>query len=550
MAGSGRRLDASALRDWAHTSVGDLIAHTDEINRLNVFPVADADTGTNMLFTMRAAWAQADSSTAGGDVAAVAAALATGALHGARGNSGVILSQILRGFADVAAEAAHELGDVLADVDGRLLAASLRHAVGLVVASMGKSVPGTIVSVLKAAAEAAEDVVAGDAPLGEVVTAAADSAAIALERTTEQLDVLTDAGVVDAGGRGLLVLLDALSKTVSGHAPVRQEYVPAPPQVETTVAAPAPRFEVMYLLSGCRPDGVEHLRQRLDELGDSVAIAASAADGGGRYSVHVHSDDAGGAIEAALAFGTPSRIQITALSGGSGARAPGGWARERAVLAVVDGDGAAELFAGEGAHILCPDPDANPTSAVTAKELLRGLVDAGAAQIMVLPNGFVAAEELVAGCTAAIGWGIDVVPVPAGSMVQGLAALAVHDADRQAVDDGYTMARAAAGARHGSVRLATEEALTWAGTCRPGDGLGIAGDEVLIVAEDITAAGAGLIDLLLVAGGELVTVLSGVGVDPAVGEALKDHVHHEHLGTELVTYHTGHRGDALLIGVE
>ena len=89
---------------------------------------------------------------------------------------------------------------------------------------------------------------------------------------------------------------------------------------------------------------------------------------------------------------------------------------------------------------------------MTAKQLLRALVDAGAAQIMVLPNGFVAAEELVAGCTAAIGWGIDVVPVPAGSMVQGLAALAVHDADRQAVDDGYTMARAAAGARHGSVR--------------------------------------------------------------------------------------------------
>src|SRR5689334_5180428 len=107
MAGSGRRLDASALRDWAHTAVGDLIAHTDEINRLNVFPVADADTGTNMLFTMRAAWAQADA-TAAGDVATVAAALADGGLHGARGNSGVILSQILRGIADVAADAAAE----------------------------------------------------------------------------------------------------------------------------------------------------------------------------------------------------------------------------------------------------------------------------------------------------------------------------------------------------------------------------------------------------------------------------------------------------------
>jgi dihydroxyacetone kinase-like predicted kinase len=100
------------------------------------------------------------------------------------------------------------------------------------------------------------------------------------------------------------------------------------------------------------------------------------------------------------------------------------------------------------------------------------------------------------------------------------------------------------------VRVAETEALTWAGACRPGDGLGIAGDEVLIVGDDVTAAGAGLIDLLLSAGGELVTVLTGAGVDPAVGAALQDHVHHRHLGAELVTYHTGHRGDALLIGVE
>jgi len=552
MAEAGRRLDASALREWAHISVGDLIAHTDEINRLNVFPVADADTGTNMLFTMRAAWAQADAWPDTGDVAQVAAALADGALHGARGNSGVILSQILRGLADVAAEAAAERNGELTEIDGAVVASALRHGVALVVASMGEPVPGTVVSVLQAAAAAAEDALSDGAGLGDVLATAADAAVVALDKTIEQLDVLADAGVVDAGGRGLVVLLDALSKTVSGHAQARQEYVPSPPDGESGPATPAPpRFEVMYLLSGCQPDGVESLRQRLDELGDSVAIAASTSDGGGRYSVHVHSDDAGGAVEAAFPFGTPSRIQITALGGATGAHAPGGWSRERAVLAVVDGDGAAELFAGEGAHVLRPDPDAiDATTAVSAKQLLRALVDADAAQIMVLPNGFVAAEELVAGCTAAIGWGIDVVPVPAGSMVQGLAALAVHDADREAVDDGYTMARAAASARHGSVRLATEEALTWAGTCQPGDGLGIAGDEVLIVAEDITAAGVGLIDLLLVAGGELVTVLSGAGVDPAVGEALQAHVHSEHLGAELVTYHTGHRGDALLIGVE
>ena len=154
---SARRLDATALRHWAHTAVGDLIAHTDEINRLNVFPVADADTGTNMLFTMRAALRAGRCAAATTTSAAVTAALADGALHGARGNSGVILSQILRGLADVTAEAADERDGDLADIDATVFGAALRHAVGLVVASMGESVPGTIVSVLQAAAEAAEE---------------------------------------------------------------------------------------------------------------------------------------------------------------------------------------------------------------------------------------------------------------------------------------------------------------------------------------------------------------------------------------------------------
>ena len=543
---SARRLDASALRDWAHTAVGDLISHTDEINRLNVFPVADADTGTNMLFTMRAAWAQADMHADSDDVTQVAAALAAGALHGARGNSGVILSQILRGLADVVSSAADDRVGVLADIDGAMFAAALRHAVGLVIASMGDPVPGTIVSVLQDAAGAAEHLGSDGAVLADVVFAAADAASIALDKTTGQLDVLAQAGVVDAGGRGLLVLLDAMSTTLTARAPHRPEYLPSPPQADAAApAVAAPRFEVMYLLSDCDAGGVETLRVRLDQLGESVAIAASA-DGAGHYSVHVHADDAGAAVEAGLSVGTPRRIQITSLSGAAGARPAGGWSRERAVLAVVDGDGAEELFAGEGAHVLRPDAEAP----VSAKQLLHALVNTGAAQIMVLPNGYVAAEELVAGCTAAIGWGIDVVPVPAGSMVQGLAALAVHDADRLAVDDGYTMARAAAGARHGSVRVATEEALTWAGTCKPGDGLAIAGDEVLIVGNNVAEAAAGLIDLLLAAGGELVTVLTGAGVDSGIGDALQQHAHHNHPGTELVTYHTDHRGDVLLIGVE
>ena len=552
-AGPGRALDASALRDWAHTAVGDLITHIDEINRLNVFPVADADTGVNMLFTMRSALAEANTEAKSTDVAKTAAALSSGALNGARGNSGVILSQILRGIADVTAHASAGSGSELPDIDAKLLGAALHRGVDLVVASMGgHEVKGTIVSVLKAAGEAVEKSASAGGGLPQAVVAAGDAAVVALERTPEQLDVLGEAGVVDAGGRGLLVLLDALRSTITGQAPNRKVYEPAPrlPAPELPVRPPAPQFEVMYLLGGCDDDEAEQLRERLDELGESVAIATSGVVGG--YSVHVHTDDAGAAIEAGLAFGDPRRIQISMLSSGTSGLPPGSWTRERAVLAVIDGEGAAELFADEGACVLRPDPHAeDPTTLITAQQLLRAVVDTGAAQVMVLPNGYVPAEELVAGCTAAIGWGIDVVPLPSGSMVQGLAALAVHEPGRQAVDDGYTMARAAGSARHAAVRVATETALTWAGTCEPGNGLGIAGDEVLIVAPDVASAATGLIDLLLGAGGELVTVLIGGGVDAdTIESALRAHVHDHHAGSELAIYRTGHRGDALLIGVE
>lgn len=544
-----RPLDGPALRDWAHTVVSDLITHIDEINRLNVFPVADSDTGANMLFTMRSALAQADEDV-DADVAGVAAALSAGAVTGARGNSGVILSQILLGLAEVTADAAGDSGGALSAVDAATLGAALWRGVELVVASMGgDEVPGTIVSVLRAAAVAVEHSAAAGDTLSRAVIDAGDAAVVALEKTTEQLDVLADAGVVDAGGRGLLVMLDSLRSTITGSAPARSCYEPSPQSRAPDSAArrPAPQFEVMYLLAACDAAAADTLRNRLGELGDSVAVAAVPSES---YSVHVHTDDAGAAIEAGIAAGQLSRIVVSGLSSGATGLPPGSWTRERAVLAVVDGDGADELFAGEGACVLRPDSDAD----VTAHHLVRAVVDTGAAQVMVLPNGYVAAEELVAGCTAAIGWGVDVVPVPTGSMVQGLAALAVHDPDRQAVDDGYSMARAAGVARHGSVRIATENALTWAGTCKAGDGLGIAGDEVLIVAPDVAAAAIGLLDLLLASGGDLVTVLTGCeladsDVD-AVGKAMERHIHDRHPGSELVIYRTGHRGDVLLIGVE
>ncbi|MGB8406162.1 MAG: DAK2 domain-containing protein, partial [Mycobacterium sp.] len=305
-------LDGAALHEWTHTAVLQLIAHTDEINQLNVYPVADSDTGTNMLFTMRSAGAGAhDALTASGnDVVAVATGLAAGALHGARGNSGVILSQILRGLADAAAERGRPI-----EIDADIFAAALRRAVVLAVASVGEVVPGTIVSVVQAAADAA----GADTTrtLADTVAAAADAAVIALERTPQQLEVLAEAGVVDAGGRGLVVLLDAMTATLTGVLPPRALYRPAPAagprqHDHDCDTAAAPQFEVMYLLDGCPPEALDRLRDRLDRLGESVAIAASTV--GAQYTVHVHADDAGAAIEAAMDLGSVSRIQVTALT--------------------------------------------------------------------------------------------------------------------------------------------------------------------------------------------------------------------------------------------
>lgn len=543
-----RRLNASAMLDWATTAVGDLIVHTDEINRLNVFPVADSDTGANMLFTMRSALARAHSSSASGDVSRIAAALSDGALDGARGNSGIILSQILRAFAEVTTAAAAKGGGFLSHIAPELMADALNHSVTLVTSAMGGDVvAGTIVSVLQAACAAAAEESRGGAELVDVAAAMGAAAADALDKTTEQLDVLAKAGVVDAGGRGLLVLLDALIVTVGGQRPARRTYESACRTAMVDTAPP--QFEVMYLLAECAASASAsaRLRTHLEKLGDSVVIASTGA----QLSVHVHTDDAGGAIEAGLRLGEVSKIQISVLSAGPARPSPGSWGHQRAVLAVVDGDGAAQLFGQEGANVITPDPELpGSASGVSARQLLRALIDADAAQVLVLPNGYVAAEELVATCTAGIGWGIEVVPLPSGSMIQGLAALAVHDPGSEAVDDAYTMARAAGAARYGSVRLATEKALTWAGTCEPGDGLGIAGGEVLIVDRDVAAAGAALIDLFLSAGGELVTVLVGECADPQVADQLADHVRRTHLGVEFAGYLTGQRGDALLIGVE
>ncbi|MDU0289389.1 DAK2 domain-containing protein [Saccharothrix longispora] len=541
-----RALDAVAVRQWADACVRSLDANREDIDRINVFPVPDGDTGTNLLQTMRSALDDLLRTPADENVGTALAALARGALAGARGNSGVILSQVLRGLAE-AAQGASTAG-------GSSLRRALLRADELATAAVSAPVPGTVLTVLHAAAEAARD--CGSDDLGEVVTAAAGAGAVALADTPRQLAVLARAGVVDAGGRGLVVLLDALVNVVTGRAPEPTVPGPAVPDPVGAVGATVPRdalttareagsadyeYEVMYLLDG-DPDA-ELLKVSLGALGDCVSVVG---DGAGLWTVHVHCNDVGAAIEAGIAVGRPHRITVSRFADQIAAAAPR-FVRDRAIVALVDGPGAAELFRSEGAAVL------EPGDGVTAADLLAVIVGTRARQVTVLPGDPAWREPLDEAVAQAVAAGQDVVVVPTFSPVQALAALAVHSPTRRAGDDVVAMAEAAAATRRGEVAVSGREAITWVGRCEPGDLLGMLDGEVVLIApggEDVGDLACRLVDRMLASGGELVTVLLGRGAPAGLELVLEDHLRVTHPEVELAAYQGGQADALVVVGVE
>ena len=544
-------LDGVAIRHWAAICCDALAAHRDEIDALNVFPVADFDTGSNLLATMLAGL-DAVLRDHGDDRSAprrTVEVLARGALMGARGNSGVILSQILRGLAEAPIGAA---------LDGAALREGLRRAGELATAAVSNPVSGTVLTVLHDAAQAAMGVPTDD--LGDVAAAATIAAVGALAETPRQLDVLAAAGVVDAGGRGLVVLLEALltvvtecrgmGLTVTADIPVR----PAPArQVPQEGESSAYEYEVMYLLDGTDEARADTLRAELAVLGDCVAVVSSGWNAAAVWKVHVHCRDVGAAIEAGIRAGRPHRITVLRFIDWTCADQPGAdqpgattvqgrFITGHAVLAMVSGSGLAELFRSEGAFT------ASSTSSAT--ELLAVLAGTRARHVTVLASPAAAtriAEITVAhaGDTSQV-----VVVVPTASVVQALAAIAVHDAERPAADDLMAMTEAAAGTRRGELAVASTAAPTWVGRCQPGDALGMVGDEVMLIDCDPLAAARGLVERMLSEGGELVTVLLGQHAPDGVGDMLIKHLRVVHPEVDTVVYAADVPDTMLLIGVE
>lgn len=535
---AGRRaaapIDLPALTRFVDAAAAALDAARDEVDALNVYPVPDGDTGTNLLLTVRSAREEMRRLIADGDSSPAAAlgALARGTLLGACGNSGVIAAQLVGALARQLADA-EDLARGVAD--GLALAAREAYT------AVGEPVEGTILTVARAAAEAAGRAAARpEADLRAVVVAAADAAAEALEHTPEQLPVLHDAGVVDAGGRGLCVVLDAARALVTGEpAPAR----PPAGQLRRPVTHAAPRpahegllYEVMYLLRA-EDRQLPALRRQLAPLGDSMVVVG----GDGLWNVHVHVADPGAAVEAGIEAGRPYRIRVTALEEATRLGARTG----RAVVAVTAGEGLAGLFSDAGAQALPAGPGCHPS----ADALLAAALGSGAAEVVLLPNdrSVVPAAESAAG--AAEAEGVRAVVIPTSAQVQGLAALAVHDPHRTFEEDVVEMTAAARHARSGAVTVATRRAITTAGTCEPGDVLGVIEGDFAVVGKDLFAVAVDVLERLLGGGGELVTVVAG-----ASGAELADrcaaYLSDNHPMVEVSVYEGGQQRYPLLVGVE
>jgi dihydroxyacetone kinase-like predicted kinase len=380
------------------------------------------------------------------------------------------------------------------------------------------------------------------------------------------LPVLARAGVVDAGGRGLVVLIDSLAELVLGASrrrPARGYRHPALPALDfsacTDLGEPGsgqhhnligPSYEVMFLLDTDPDEGpvpVDKLRPRLAALGDSLVVVG----GSGIWQVHVHVHDPGAAVETAMEFGRPHRIRITHFSEHTRAGGVGEVGALRpltgvGLVACAAGPGLAELFAGAGAVVVAGGPGRRPSTA----QLLAAVRRTKAASVALLPNDGDTMNVAQVAASAARADGIRVMVLPTRAQVQGLAAAAVHDPARSFDDDVVSMSAAAGGARDGAVTIAAKHGLTSAGECQVGDALGVVDGDFAVVGSDLTAVAIEVVERLLSGGGELVTLVVGAGEYESLARAVAAHLRIAHRQVEVSVLNGGQPRYPLLIGVE
>ena len=531
--------------------------HQADINRLNVYPVPDGDTGTNMALTLEAVVSELEGVDSGSGLPEVCKAIGHGSLMGARGNSGVILSQLLRGMSERMA------GSAAGAVSPETLTEAIAHASDLARKAVVRPVEGTILTVAAAAATGA----ARGSGLVGVVESARSEAADALARTPEMLPVLAQAGVVDAGGTGFLLLLDAFLLVLDGR-PLPEPAGGPGPDLSKLSAGSTPdqsegglhavgdlRYEVMYLLAA-PDDSIEGFKDVWAGIGDSIVVVG----GDGMWNCHIHTDDVGGAIEAAIEIGRPQRIRVTDLeeqveeerwvrenvgAPGAGPSVEGmGPVPTTSVVAVVSGDGIGRIFRSLGVHhLVVGGQTMNPATA----DLVKAVESVGSGEVVILPNNKnirPVADQVDALTDKTVR------VVATGSTVEGFAALLAYDPAARADTNAAAMAESAARVVPAEVTRAVRDSTTDAGEVREGDYIGISRDGVVAIADNVVVCTRLLLSRLLEDSHELVTLIEGEGARVADTRRIEEWLSEEHPDVALEVHHGGQPLYPYLLGIE
>jgi len=528
-----------------------LAAHQEEVNALNVFPVPDGDTGSNMLATIQAAVAEAELIPAAQrTVPNVGAAMRLGALMGARGNSGVILSQIFRGMAEVVTSVER--------VTGVELARAFDHGCSAAFAAVAQPVEGTILTVARDVSIAAEPVARERGNIERVLTAAVAAATASVERTPQLLPVLEHAGVVDAGGRGLELLLRGALDFARGEemAAATQQHDVILPSLDA-IEADGHGYETVFLItphSGTRLDTVA-ITNRLSQLGESVLVAGDQR----AAKIHVHNDRPDEVIAYGLTLGGLSRIIVENLDRQAhGVRDRIGEAAaiiaaatEVAtsdgvhVVAVVSGDGLARIFRTLGARaVVLGGQSANPS----AGELAEAVAASGASEVILLPNNpnvRMAARQAADLCP-----GVRVEIVPTRNAAEGIAAMLALDSSDGAESAAHKMTAAAGRIQSMQVAVAVRHARVGRRRVEHGDFIVLGPTDGLLAADSDRTAAVLAAARRLKPGYELMTVYRGQNVPHPDAEKLGEALRSELNGVEIELVDGGQPHYDFLISAE
>jgi DAK2 domain fusion protein YloV len=526
--------DLEAVRRLAGPTAAALEASRQRIDDLNVYPVPDGDTGTNLALTVRAVKEALDRLDHD-DRERLAREIARAALMGARGNSGVILSQIVRGFAEV-------IGDA-ETIDSPTLARAFRSASDAAYRAVRKPVEGTMLTVIREVAEEAEARATPELPVGELLRALVQRGEDALARTPQYLEILREAGVVDAGGAGLVELVRGLTAAVTG-----EELPPVPEGLEEVgldaIHQELSRYRYCTVFvvegEGLDADSLEH---ELEQLGDSLMVVGDDT----ALKVHVHTDDPGAALGLGLALGVLDGIEIANMHHQTEARelrllhlAPEEKVSE--VVAVVAGEGNAQLFRSLGAtQIVEGGQSMNPSTA----EIVAAIEAAGAPEVIVLPNNdnVVLSAEQAAEHAGKRAW-----VVPTHSIPAGLAALVAYDAARSAEENVAEMSETLSAVATGAVTVASRDVDLDGLPVRKGDYLGLAEGDPIGGSGDFDETAALVVAHLLAEPRGVLTILTGEHAPPLNG--LLERISAEHSGLEVEVHDGGQPHYHLLLSAE